>query len=52
MTVKLPDGSRATVNGMDYTSGAAITLDPKKDFYRLTMAHPPDKKQESSNSVL
>ena len=37
MTVKLPDGSRATVNGMDYTSGAAITLDPKKDFYRLTI---------------
>lgn len=37
MTVTLPAGSRATVNGMDYTSGDAITLDPKKDFYRLTI---------------
>ena len=37
MTVKLPDGSRATVNGTDYTFGDAITLDPKKDFYRLTI---------------
>ena len=37
MTVKLPDSSRATVNGTDYTSGDAITLDPKKDFYRLTI---------------
>ena len=37
MTVTLPAGSRATVNGTAYTSGDVITLDPKEDFYRLTI---------------
>ena len=37
MTVTLPAGSRATVNGTDYTSGSEIKLDPKEDFYRLTI---------------
>ena len=37
MTVTLPAGSRATVNGTAYTSGDMITLDPKEDFYRLTI---------------
>lgn len=37
MSFQLPDGSTATVNGTAYTSGDVIALDPKEDFYRLTI---------------
>ena len=35
MTVTVPEGAKATVNGTAYT--APITLDPKEDFYRVTI---------------
>ena len=37
MIVTIPDNASATVNGMAYTSGSEIKLDPKVDFYRLTI---------------
>ena len=37
MTATLPAGATATVNGTAYTSGSKINLDPKEDFYRLTV---------------
>ena len=38
MTVTLPEGSTATVDGKSYTSGTEVALSPKKDFCRLTIA--------------
>lgn len=37
MTVTIPAGATATVNGKSITSGEKITLDPKEDFYRVTI---------------
>ena len=37
MTVTLPEGAKAVVNDESITSGNTITLDPNKDFYRLTI---------------
>ena len=37
MTVTIPAGATATVNGKSVTSGEKITLDPKEDFYRVTI---------------
>ena len=37
MTITLPDGASATVNGDHITNGDEITLDSTKDFYRLTI---------------
>ena len=37
LTATLPAGSTATIDGQPYTSGATWTLDPTKDFYRLTI---------------
>ena len=33
----LPAGSTATINGTNYTNGEKFELDPKKDFYCLTI---------------
>ena len=35
MTITVPEGAKATVNGTAYTE--PITLDPKEDFYRVTI---------------
>lgn len=37
MTVTLPEGSAATMDGQSYTSGTEVMLSPKKDFCRLTI---------------
>ena len=37
MTVTLPEGSAATIDGQSYTSGTEVMLSPKKDFCRLTI---------------
>ena len=37
MAITPPAGSTVTVNGAAYTAGTAIELDPKQDFYRLTI---------------
>lgn len=37
MQITLPEGATATVNGAAYTAGATVTLDPKQDFYRVTV---------------
>ena len=37
MQITLPEGATATVNGEPYTAGTVVTLDPKQDFYRVTV---------------
>ena len=37
MVITLPAGSTATINGTNYTNGEKFELDPKKDFYCLTI---------------
>lgn len=37
MQITLPKGATATVNGEAHTGGTAVALDPKQDFYRVTV---------------